>query len=255
MIKKFTGIFIRTLLILSFIGAVAGCSPAPVSTPAAEAATPTLNTPEELPTLANTPTDSFAFLPTPEQTATPEITPTPNFDWCKSVNTRLSQKNEVRMDTPPEDEAFGAFVCLLEVKGAEMTGYSAPAILVKIGFVDNTGVIHPYNAVIGGLIYKNPGGEDFKYPKCASQTTEFYTMEEYIAYLQTFINPAEPEEFPILLIAKAGLKYHWPPEANLINDFTSTHLQIKNALESGGGYPEAPENYQIFILPGVEACN
>ncbi|NMC13984.1 MAG: hypothetical protein GYA34_14020 [Chloroflexi bacterium] len=254
MIKKFTGIFIRVLIFISYIGAAAGCSPSPVSSPTVEAVMPPTNTPAELPVLASTPTDSFAFLPTPEQTATPEITPTPNIDWCKTVNTRLSQKDEVRMDAPPEDEAFGAFVCLLEIIGTELSEYSAPAILVKIGLVDNTGVIHSYKAVIGGLIYKNPSAGDFKYPKCASQTTEYYTMEEYIAYLQTFINPVEPEEFPILLLTKAGLKYHWPPEANLINNDTSTHLQIKNALESGSGYPEPPENYQIFILPGVEVC-
>lgn len=158
------------------------------------------------------------------------------------------------MDPPPEDEAFGAYVCLLEVVAKDINNYLSQAIVVKIGFVDSAGVVHQYKAVIGGLIYKNSKIEDFKYPKCSSQNPEYYTLDEYISYLQTFSNPAAPKEFPILIFSKVGLKYHWPPEASLINRFTDTHLLLKSAVESGSGFPEAPESYQIFILPGLEVC-
>jgi hypothetical protein len=254
MTRKSIRIIINVLLLVSLIGVTTACSGSSKASPTAAPTNPPTSAPVELPTQASTPTNSFAFLPTETPTTTPEATPTPSYDWCKSVKTRKATTDEVRMNQPPDDEAFGAYVCLLEVVEKDINNYSTQAIIVKIGFVDSAGVVHPYEAVIGGLIYKNTAIEDFKYPKCASQNPEYYNLDDYITYLQTFINPAEPKEFPILVISKASLKYHWPPEASLINDFTDTHTIIKNALDSGSGFPEAPESYQMFILPGLEVC-
>ncbi len=254
MIRKNFEIILPALLMIGLIGALTGCSSSPTSLPSPAATNPPATPPLELPTLVSTPTDSFSFISTPAANATPEAAPTPSYDWCKSVKTRLAQDDEIKMDTPPEDETFGAFVCLLEIVSSTDTDYPTQAIVVKIGLVDNAGTVHPYKAVIGGLIYKNPSAAPFEYPKCASQTTEFYSLDEYLAHLQTFMNPAEPKEFPVLLLTKAGLKYHWPPEASMINNYSETHLLIKSALESGSGFPEAPAEYQVFILPGVEEC-
>lgn len=244
----------NALLIFGIIFSITACSGSSNTPAAAEPTIPPTSAPVELPTQASTPTSSFVFLPTETAAEIPEITPAPSYDWCKSVNTRSATIDEVKMDPAPDDEAFGAFACLLEVVGTNITDYVTQAIIVKIGFVDSAGVIHPYQAIIGGLIYKNSQVEDFKYPKCASQNPEYYTLDEYTAHLQTFINPAEPKEFPLLIISKAGLKYHWPPEASPINLFTETNLLIKNALESGSGFPEAPEDHQLFILPGLDVC-
>jgi hypothetical protein len=254
MTRKIIRILINGLLFASLIGATTACSGSSSPSPTAEATTPPTSAPVELPTQAATPTDSFAFLPTETLTATPEASPTPSYDWCKSVKTRSATTDEVKMNQPPDDEAFGAYVCLLEVVSTDIKSYSSQAIVVKIGFVDSAGIVHPYEAVIGGLIYKNTSIEDFKYPKCTSQNPEYYSLDEYITYLQTFINPAEPKEFPLLIISKASLKYHWPPEASLINDFADTHSLLKSAVESGSGYPETPESYRLFILPGLNVC-
>lgn len=254
MFRPFTKSLTNALLIFGILISMTACTGSSNNSPTAEPTTPATSAPVELPTLANTPTNSFIFLPTEASTATPEVTPTPSYDWCKSVKTRSATTDEVRMNQPPDDEAFGAVVCLLEIVGTNINDYATQAIAVKIGFVDSAGVVHPYQAVIGGLIYKNSTIEDFKYPKCASQSPEYYTLDEYMAILQTYINPAEPKEFPLLILSKASLKYHWPPEASPINLFTETHMLIKTALESGSGFPDAPESYQAFILPGLEVC-
>jgi hypothetical protein len=254
MTRKSIRMLINALLFVSLIGATTACSGSSTPSPTAEPTTPATSAPVELPTQASTPTNSFNFLPTETLPATPEATPTPSYDWCKSVKTRSATTDEVKMNQPPDDEAFGAYACLLEVVEKDINNFSTQAIIVKIGFVDSGGVVHPYQAVIGGLIYKNTTLEDFKYPKCTSQNPEYYNLDDYIAYLQTFINPAEPKEFPLLVISKASLKYHWPPEASLINTFTDTHNLLKSALESGSGFPEAPESYQLFILPGLDVC-
>ncbi len=254
MTRKSIRTLINVLLLVSLFGATTACSGSSNATPTAAPTTPPTSAPVEPPTQAITPTSNFSFLPTETLTATPEATPTPSYDWCKSVKTRSATTDQVKMNQPPDDEAFGAYVCLLEVIEKDINSYSTQAIIVKIGFVDSAGVVHPYKAVIGGLIYKNTSVADFKYPKCTSQNPEYYNLDDYITYLQTFINPAEPKEFPILVISKASLKYHWPPEASLINDFSDTHVVVKNALDSGSGFPEAPESYQMFILPGLDTC-
>ncbi|MBN1535660.1 MAG: hypothetical protein JW908_02925 [Anaerolineales bacterium] len=254
MTRKPISLLINALLFLSLLVSITACSSPSTDAPVQETAIPAPTEPIELPTLASTPTNSFAFLPTETTEAIAEITPTPSFDWCKSVDTRAASSDDVKMDPPPEDEAFGAYACLLEIVGVNINDYTTQAIDVKIGFVDSAGIVHPYRAVIGGLIYKNSTVEDFKYPKCASQNPEYFTLDEYTAFLQTFINPAEPKEFPLLVLSRASLKYHWPPEASLINNFADTHLILKNAVETDSDFPEAPESYQLFILPGLEVC-
>jgi hypothetical protein len=95
--------------------------------------------------------------------------------------------------------------------------------------------------------------EDFKYPKCSKPEPEYFNVDEYITYLSAFVGPTA-KEFPVLVNKLFGLKYHWPPEVSIVNTYKDINQQLKTAVDTGDGFPEPPQNYLLYIMPGLPAC-
>lgn len=222
-------------------------------TPTSEAATPI---PVTMETPVASPTVGFSWLSTatagPTQASEGEAASTPgSSDWCKNIKTRTGTQSDVKIGGV-QDTAFYAISCFVSVDGP-LTELSAPGILVKIGFNDKQGVLHTYQAVIGGLTYKNAAPKEFQYPKCNSQNVQYYNQDDYIAYLKQFTG-ATAKEFPVMIFTALDLRYHWPPEASLVNQVKDMNVQLQKAIDTGDGFPASDPYYIIFIMPGLPSC-
>lgn len=208
-------------------------------------------TPTETHTPLPSPTETIT--PTPTETPLPSLTPTPSFDWCKGMNTRLAKEEDINVGPVTGDQAFASFACLVEVVGT-VRDFPEPAIVVKLGFNDKSGGLHIYNAVIGGLIGKAEAPTGFSYPTCyKNQDPPMLSLEEYVEKLRTYTQ-AGAKEFPVLVLTQLGYKRHWPPEASQVNRYSDQNAALKTAVETGEGFPEVPERFRLFTLPGLEAC-
>lgn len=209
----------------------------------------------ETPTPLPSPTETLA--PTPTETPLPTLAPTPSYDWCKGMNTRVAKEDEVKIGPEKGDKAFATYACLLEASGP-IREYPQPAIRLKIGFNDKNGVLHIYTAIAGALIYKSNPVAEFTYPACYKKDTEDPTMlaaADYLQALNAYMAPgAPPKEFPLLVHLELGYDNHWPSEASLVNRYTDLNNSLKAAIEAGEGFPEVPERYRMYVLPGLEDC-
>jgi hypothetical protein len=169
------------------------------------------------------------------------------------MNTRLVKEDDIKVGPVTGDQAFASFACLVEVVGT-VRDFPEPAIVVRLGFNDKNGVLHIYNAVIGGLIGKGDTSTGFSYPACyKSQDPPMLTLEEYVEELKKYTQ-AGAKEFPVLIHTQLGYEHHWPPEASLVNRYSEQNAALKTAVETGDAFPEVPERFRLFIFPGLEPC-
>ena len=193
--------------------------------------------------------------PTPTETPLPTITPIPSFDWCKGMNTRLAKEQDIKVGPARGDEGFAAFACLVEVVGPSRGDFPETALLVKLGFNDKGGVLHIYSAVIGGMVYTKPKLEEFKYPACYAKEPQQLTLDEFQASLTPFMSlEGGAKEFPVFVYTKLGYVSHSPTEASFVNRYADLHQVLENAVKTGEGFPQVPERYRLFILPGLKPC-
>ena len=170
------------------------------------------------------------------------------------MNTRLATNQEVRVGAPLGDKAFGVYACLLEVTKIDYRSFMEQALIVKIGFNDLDGVLHIYTGVIGGLVGTKPQPEPFSYPACYKTNPTMLGIEEYRDSLAQYMNPAAPKEFPMLIFNEMGYRTHTPSEASLVNRNAEIHQTLQTAIRTKEGFPTPPENYRLFILPGLDIC-
>jgi hypothetical protein len=207
---------------------------------------PFTQTPLASPTLDNT--------LTPTETPPPTLTPTPSYDWCLGMNTRVVKEADINVGPSSGDEGFAAYACLVEVVGPVKHTFAETALKVKLGFNDQNGVLHIYPAIIGGLLFTKPKAEEFSYPACyAAQNPKQLNLGEYVASLSAYMSEAG-KPFPVLISTKFGYQSHNPAEASQVNRYEDIHPLLKDAVETGQGFPDVPEHYQLFILPGLVRC-
>ena len=197
---------------------------------------------------------TLEITPTATETPPPTLTVTPSYDWCLGMNTRIVEEAEINVGASRGDEGFAAYACLVEVVGPIKRVFPETALIVKIGFNDQNGVMHIYPAVIGGLLYTKPKPEEFSYPTCyVAVDPKMLNLDEYIASLSTYLS-AGGKPFPVFISTKFGYQSHTPSEASQVNRYEEIHPLLKSALETGQGFPDVPERYQLFILPGLVRC-
>lgn len=208
----------------------------------------------ETPTPQPSPTETL--VPTPTETPLPTLTPTPSYDWCQGMDTRVVKEDDVKIGPERGDKAFAAFACLLDARGP-VQEYPQPALMLKIGFNDKNGELHIYNAVAGALIYKNMPLQEFTYPACYKKGAKDPTMltaADYLSQLSVYMTPGAPKEFPVLVHLELGYENHWPSESSLVNRYLELNTALKTAIEAGEGFPEVPERFRLYVLPGLEDC-
>lgn len=191
---------------------------------------------------------------TATETPAPTLTPTPSFDWCLGMNTRIVKEADINVGPSRGDEGFAAYACLIEVVGPVKHIFPETALMVKLGFNDQNGELRIYPAVVGGLLFTKPKAEEFSYPACyVAEDPKQLNLDEYIASLSAYMSEAG-KPFPVFISTKFGYESHNPAEASQVNRFEEIHSQLKDAVETGQGFPDVSERYQLFILPGLVRC-
>jgi hypothetical protein len=212
-------------------------------------------TPTLPPTLTPLPSSTPENTPTSTVTPLPTLTPTPSYDGCKGMDTRSTKDSDVKLLPPKGDKGYAAYACLLEVVGPLKYDYPETALLVKIGFNDKGGELHIYPAVIGGLIYTKSSPQDFQYPACSASQPKMLGLTEYTDSLQPYLGTsANAKPFLMYIYTDMGYVSHSPPEASLVNRYADINQQLQSAVKTGNDFPEVPDKFRLFILPGLELC-
>jgi hypothetical protein len=252
-----------SLALVVLLSASLACTllaPQPASTTSVEELLATMTqqiwTPTSPATQTPPPPPPEAFTPTPTETPLPTLTPTPSYDWCKGMDTRTAKETDVHMGPLSGDKGYAAFGCLAQINGPLEFDFPETALLVTLGFNDKDGVLHLYPAVIGGLIYTHAPG-DFQYPSCYSTAKPaLLGLNEYVDSLAPYLGSGAPAKpFPMYIYTVLGYENHSPPEASFVNRYEELNQRLRAAIETGGNFPDVPERFRIYILPGLEPCS
>jgi len=208
-------------------------------------------TPTLPPTSTLLPSATPQFSPTPTETIMPTLTPTPSYDWCKGIDTRRAKEQDIQVGPEAGDKGYAAFACLLEVSGPIYAEYPEIAVGVKIGFNDKSGGLHIYPAVIGGLMYTKARPGDFQYPACNAKKPKMLNLVEYQDFLKTYL---DVKPFPLFIYTELGYTNHSPSEASLVNRYSELNQRLRAAVETDNDFPDVPDRFRLYILPGLEAC-
>lgn len=212
-------------------------------------------TPTTPPTLTPLASSTPESSPTPTATLLPSLTSTPSYDWCKGLDTRRAKEEDINVGPTTGDKGYAAFGCLLEVIGPLYADYPETALLVKVGFNDKTGGLHEYQAVVGGLIYTKPRPQDFQVPACYSKKPKMLTLAEFQDSLKPYLGlGGQAKAFPMFVYTELGYKSHSPSEASLVNRYAEINQRLRAAVETGNDFPDIPERFRLYILPGLEDC-
>jgi hypothetical protein len=172
------------------------------------------------------------------------------------MDTRTAKEADVHIGPLSGDKGYAAFGCLAQIVGPLQNDYPETALLVMLGFNDKDGVLHLYPAVIGGMIYTHAPG-DFQYPACYSTAKPaLLGLSEYVDSLAPYLgNGAPAKPFPMYVYTVLGYENHSPPEASFVNRYEDLNQRLRAAIETGGNFPDVPERFRMYILPGLEPCS